>query len=47
MALILAISAAADVPAWVFATQTVILAAVALFLLTRPAPPQVVRTKEP
>ena len=47
MAVILAISAAADVPAWVFATQTVILAAVALFLLTRPAPPQAVRTKEP
>ena len=39
MALILAISALADVRAWVLAVQAFILAGVAVFLLTRPTPP--------
>ncbi|MYE86030.1 MAG: DUF454 domain-containing protein [Gammaproteobacteria bacterium] len=38
MALILAVSAAANIPAWALAIQAVILAGVAIFLLTRPTP---------
>ena len=38
MALILAVSAAANIPAWALAIQAVILASVAIFLLTRPTP---------
>ena len=38
MALTMAISVAADVPAWALAVQAVILAGVATFLLTRPTP---------
>ena len=38
--LILAVSALADIPAWVLAAQAVILIGVAVFLLTRPAPPR-------
>ncbi|MCY4214254.1 MAG: YbaN family protein [Gammaproteobacteria bacterium] len=45
MALILALSAAADVPAWVLAAQTVVLAGVAVFLLTRPTPPKAASAK--
>ena len=45
MALILAISVVADVPAWALAVQAVILTGVAIFLLTRPLPP--INPKEP
>ena len=45
MALILAISVVADVPAWALAVQAVILTGVAVFLLTRPLPP--INPKEP
>ena len=45
MALILAISAVADVPLWVLAVQAAILVGVAVFLLTRPLPPT--NPKEP
>ncbi|MDD9960582.1 MAG: YbaN family protein [Gammaproteobacteria bacterium] len=38
MALILAVSAAANIPAWALAIQAVILVGVAIFLLTRPTP---------
>ena len=40
MGVIVAVSVAADVPAWVLAVQAVILVGVATFLLTRPTPPQ-------
>ncbi len=40
MALVVALSAVADVPAWVLAAQIIVLAGVAVFLLTRPTPPQ-------
>jgi len=38
MALILAVSAAANIPAWALAIQAVILVGVTIFLLTRPTP---------
>ena len=47
MALILAVSALAAAPAWVFAVQAFILAGVAVFLLTRPTPPRATSPKEP
>ena len=47
MALILVISVVADVPAWALAVQAVILAGVAVFLLTRPLPPSTPRNSEP
>jgi len=45
MALILALSAVANVPAWVLGAQTVVLAGVAVFLLPRPLPPQAAGAK--
>ena len=47
MALILAISVAADVPAWTLAVQAVILIGVAVFLLTRPTPPEPSASRNP
>ena len=47
MALMLAISVVADVPAWALAVQAVILAGVAVFLLTRPTPPQPSTSRNP
>ncbi len=45
MALILALAVVADVPAWVLVVQTAVLAVVAIFLLTRPSPPQAAGAK--
>ena len=47
MALILAISVVADVPAWTLAVQAVILIGVAVFLLTRPTPPEPSTSRNP
>ena len=39
MVLIFALSAFLDVPGWALALQGIVLGAVSVFLLTRPAPP--------
>ena len=46
IALMLALSMAIDAPRWTLAVQAVILAGVAVFLLTRPTPPDSVNRKD-